>query len=85
MQNNIDLREINRLLREVLRLKEENIRLQQTIDEYEDDEKWRYKYNIHDCATWREGGGVNAYYVFLTYIWKILRNLNMLMDWLKWP
>ena len=39
MQNNIDLREINRLLREVLRLKEENIRLQQTIDEYEDDEK----------------------------------------------
>ena len=39
MQNNIDLREINRLLREVLRLKEENIRLQQTIDGYEDDEK----------------------------------------------
>ena len=39
MQNNIDLREINRLLREVLKLKEENIRLQQLIDEYEDDEK----------------------------------------------
>ena len=39
MQNNIDLREINRLLREVLKLKEENIRLQQIIDEYEDDEK----------------------------------------------
>ena len=42
MQNNIDLREINRLLREVLKLKEENIRLQQIIDEYEVDEKWRY-------------------------------------------
>ena len=39
MQNNIDLREINRLLREVLELKKENIRLQQIIDEYEDDEK----------------------------------------------
>ena len=39
MQNNIDLREINRLLREVLKLKEENIRLQQIIDEYEVDEK----------------------------------------------
>ena len=39
MQNNIDLREINRLLREVLNLKQENIRLQQIIDEYEDDEK----------------------------------------------
>ena len=39
MQNNIDLREINRLLREVINLKEENIRLQQIIDEFEDDEK----------------------------------------------
>ena len=37
--NNIDLREINRLLREVLKLKEENIRLQQIIDDNEDDEK----------------------------------------------
>ena len=39
MQNNIDLREINRLLKEVIKLKEENIRLQQIIDEYEDYEK----------------------------------------------
>ena len=39
MQNNIDLREINRLLKEIINLKEENIRLQKIIDDNEDDEK----------------------------------------------
>ena len=39
MQNNIDLREINRLLKEVIKLKEENIRLQKIIDDNEDDGK----------------------------------------------
>ena len=39
MQNNIDLREINRLLKEIINLKEENIRLQRIIDDNEDDEK----------------------------------------------
>ena len=38
-QNNIDLREINRLLKEIIKLKEENIRLQKIIDDNEDDEK----------------------------------------------
>ena len=39
MQNNIDLREINRLLKEIINLKEENIRLQKIIDDNKDDEK----------------------------------------------
>ena len=39
IQNNIDLREINRLLKEIINLKEENIRLQKIIDDNEDDEK----------------------------------------------
>ena len=45
-QNNIDLREINRLLKEIINLKEEiinlkeeNIRLQKIIDDNKDDEK----------------------------------------------
>ena len=39
LQNYTDLREINHLLSENIKLKEENIRLQQIIDENEDDEK----------------------------------------------
>ena len=52
MQNNIDLREINRLLKEIINLKEENIRLQKIIDDNEDDEKWPARRN-HMARRWR--------------------------------
>ena len=39
LQNYTDLREINHLLRENIKLIEENIRLQQIIDDNDDDEK----------------------------------------------